>query len=503
MERVEVAAKPLELLGELLPVTRRDQLTANAARARDLLAGRVVWNVSATAEGGGVAEMLHTLLAYTRGAGIDTRWMVLDGDPEFFAITKRIHNSLHGASVDGEGLGPADHEHYERVLRGNLAELTSLVRRGDVVLLHDPQTAGLVPGMRAIGAHVIWRSHIGRDDATLASDRGWAFLRGYVQDADAFVFSRRRYVPGWVPADRVRVIAPSIDPFSAKNRHLDDVEVRSVLRWVGLIDAGSTDAGSADGGLTDGGLTDGPDQPRPVEFTRRDGTTGVVRRHTDLMPGAPLPASARLVVQVSRWDLLKDMAGVLSAFADAIVPATTDVHLVLAGPDVSGVSDDPEGAQVLAACRSEWARLPEPARDRCHLACIPMDDVDENAIIVNALQRRATVVVQKSLQEGFGLTVTEAMWKSRPMVASAVGGIQEQITDGQEGLLLPDPRDLTGFAVRLQTLLDDPTMAERLGRNAHARVLDEFVGDQHLIHYVDLFADLVTQRTPAPPGRAS
>ena len=488
MQPVDVPAAPLELLGELLPIARWDRLVVNTARARDLLVGRVVWNVSATAEGGGVAEMLHTLLAYARGAGVDTRWLVLDPDPEFFAITKRIHNALHG-SADGQGdgssegvqeLGAPEHEHYERVLRDNLAELTTLVRRGDIVLLHDPQTAGLVEGMRAAGAHVIWRCHIGRDDPDATSDRGWAFLQGYLQEADAFVFSRRDYVPDWVASEKVRIIAPSIDPFSAKNRDLDDGEVASVLRRVGLIGDG---------------VPDRHDEPAPVEFTRRDGTVGAVRRHTDLMVGRPPPAGARLVVQVSRWDRLKDMAGVLSAFADHIVPSAPDVHLVLAGPDVSGVSDDPEGAQVFAACEAAWARLPEKARDRCHLACIPMDDVDENAIIVNALQRRATVVVQKSLQEGFGLTVTEAMWKSRPLLASAIGGIQDQITDGIEGLLLPNPRDLPGFAKRLQVLLDDPVASERMGRSGHRRVRDDFLGDRHLISYLDLFVDLI--------GRAS
>ena len=181
----------------------------------------------------------------------------------------------------------------------------------------------------------------------------------------------------------------------------------------------------------------------------------------------------------------------LSAFADYVGPATQDVHLMLVGPDVSAVRDDPEGAEVLAACRATSARLPDPVRKRCHLACIPMDDIDENAIIINALQRHATVVVQKSLVEGFGLTVTEAMWKSRPVLASAVGGIQDQITDGAEGLLLPDPRDLGGFAQRLQLLLDDPLMRERMGRSGHERVQDEFLGDRHLIQYVDLFGDVM------------
>jgi trehalose synthase len=161
---------------------------------------------------------------------------------------------------------------------------------------------------------------------------------------------------------------------------------------------------------------------------------------------------------------------------------------MLAGPDVSGVTDDPEGTEVLRDCTEEWNHLPEAVRGRVHLASIPMDDVDENAIIVNALQRHAAVVVQKSLVEGFGLTVTEAMWKGRPVVASKVGGIQDQITDGREGLLVDDPYDIEGFAGLLVRVLADPELAGRLGTAAHARVLAEFLGDRHLEQYVDLFS---------------
>jgi trehalose synthase len=199
--------------------------------------------------------------------------------------------------------------------------------------------------------------------------------------------------------------------------------------------------------------------------------------------------SDRLVVQVSRWDHLKDMTGVMTGFAAR--PTPEDVHLLLVGPDISAVADDPEGALVLRECRSLWQSLPPEIRSRVHLACLPMDDVDENALIVNALQRRATIVVQKSLVEGFGLTVTEAMWKSRPMIASAVGGIQDQIVDGRDGVLIKDPLDLEAFAAALGELLDDPQRAAGLGAAAHQRVLDEYLGDRHLTQYVELCATLI------------
>ncbi|EWT03393.1 glycosyl transferase family 1 [Intrasporangium oryzae NRRL B-24470] len=473
MQLVEIQAAPLEKLAQLLAPEAAERFMATAERARQLLAGRVVWNVNTTAHGGGVAEMLQALLAYGRGAGVDTRWAVIDGDPDFFAITKRLHNLLHGSPGDGGDLGAAEHAHYEEVLAKNLDELQRLVRPGDLVLLHDPQTAGLVDGVRTAGAHVIWRSHIGRDDGNSETERGWDFLGGYVERAHAFVFSRQRYVPTWLPPERVRLIAPSIDPFSTKNMVLDDDHVSRVLRRAGLIEDG--------------------DRIEAVEFTRRDGSPGFVRRHPDLLSGGgPPPRGAPLVVQVSRWDGLKDMPGVLGAFAQHVAPAEPEAHLMLVGPAVSAVSDDPEDAGVLAACSAVWAGLPEPVRRRCHLACIPMDDVDEDAVIVNAVQRHATVVVQKSLVEGFGLTVTEAMWKGRPVVASAVGGIQDQITDGEEGLLLPDPTDLEGLGDRILRVLGDPDLRERLGARAHERVRKDFLGDRHLIQYVDLFGDLVT-----------
>jgi trehalose synthase len=185
------------------------------------------------------------------------------------------------------------------------------------------------------------------------------------------------------------------------------------------------------------------------------------------------------------------MAGVMAGFALLVADGAHDgAHLMLVGPAVSGVADDPEGAEVLDACRAAWHDLPDAVRRRVHLASIPMDDPDENATIVNAVQRHAYAVVQKSLVEGFGLTVTEAMWKARPVVASRVGGIQDQIVDGRDGLLVDDPRDLEAFAAALGRLLADPALADRLGQAGRLRALTDFLPDRHLDQYVDLFATL-------------
>jgi trehalose synthase len=472
MRDVDIDSIPLDRLAPLLGPTRAARLPEYAQRARVLLRGRTVWNVNATATGGGVAEMLQALLAYTRGAQIDTRWLVLDGTPEFFQLTKRIHNHLHGSAGDAGSLDDEERKVFDRVLADNLANLRKLIRAGDIVILHDPQTAGLVTGLLDTGAHVVWRCHVGRDTPNELSDGAWSFLRPYVEPAEAVIFSRQVYAPGWVDPSRLWVIPPSLDPFSTKNRDLSAAEVRAALRQAGIVRI--------------------PEDHGSLAFVRRDGSPGTVRRHTDLMlSGEPVPDGARIVLQVSRWDRLKDMAGVLSGFVGHLSRLPEDVHLMLVGPDVSGVSDDPEGAEVLQECLAIWREQPSEARQRLHLCSLPMDDIDENAHLVNAPQRRAAIVVQKSLVEGFGLTVTEPMWKGRPVVASRVGGIQDQIIDGESGLLLDDPADLASFGTTLINLLGDDELAERLGAAARERVRDLFLGDRHLIQYVELFESLL------------
>jgi trehalose synthase len=238
---------------------------------------------------------------------------------------------------------------------------------------------------------------------------------------------------------------PSIDPLSEKNRPIAPADCVQILRLAGLL-AGDHTTGS-----------NGAAHTRP-----------------------PSP-EARLVVQVSRWDRLKDMPGVIAGFAEA--PVLDDVHLMLVGPDVTAVVDDPEGAEVLAQCVATWQGLPGRVRDRVHLASVPMTDPDENARIVNAIQRHASVVLQKSLAEGFGLTVAEAMWKSRAVVATAVGGIQDQIQDGTDGLLVKEPDDLRAFGDAVARLLADPALADRLGTAAHETVRSRFLGDRHPAQY--------------------
>jgi trehalose synthase len=469
LEEVELDGQPLELLDPLIGPGRRDQLHAAARLARQLLDGRVVWNVNSTARGGGVAEMLQVLLAYARGAGADTRWLILQGDAEFFAITKRVHNHLHGSAGDGGPLDRGVRQHYDEVAATNADALGKRVRRDDIVLLHDPQTAGLVTPLREAGAVVVWRCHVGTDEMNDHARKAWDFLRPYLADVPC-IFSRAEYAPEWIDRRRMHVIPPSVDPFSPKNQALPLERVRSILSHAGV-------------------LGDGAVAPAP-EFVRRDGSMGRVTRTADVVrAGAPLSPDAPLVVQISRWDRLKDMHGVMEGFAAHVHNDTTTLALV--GPEVSGVTDDPEGREVLEECVAAWRKLAPDRQARIHLITLPMDDVEENAAIVNALQRHASIVVQKSLAEGFGLTVAEAMWKGRPVLAGAVGGIRDQIVHGESGVLLTAPRDLREFGAALDRLLDDPVAAERLGERARARVLELFLPDRHLIQYAELFRQLL------------
>ncbi len=440
-------------------------------KARSVFRGRRVWNVNSTGKGGGVAEMLTSLIAYAQGIGVDARWVVIAGNPDFFEITKRIHNHLHGAEGDKGTLGEEQRSIYEEALAPNEEELLRLIDGEDVVILHDPQTAGLARGLVDKGIKVIWRCHVGLDTPNDIARGAWDFLRGYVSPAHRYVFSRRAFVWEKLAGEKLVVIPPSIDAFSPKNQDMPGSAVEAILVATGLMQGEAS---------------------REAVFTEVHGGQGWVKRPTEMYGAGPFSANDRLVVQVSRWDRLKDPLGVMKGFVDHIAPVT-DAHLVLAGPSVAAVSDDPEGKQVLDEVRAAWSRLDDEVAGRIHLACLPMDDGQENAAIVNALQRKATVIVQKSLAEGFGLTVAEGMFKSKPVVASRIGGIQDQIEDGVSGMLIDDAGDLEAYGMAVGRLLADPALIETMGTAARARVLDRFLGPRHLTQYLEVCTELLNE----------
>ncbi|MFD9736249.1 glycosyltransferase [Umezawaea sp. NPDC059074] len=466
MREVDFGTAPLTPYRDVLGAERLDRLREAAEHVAVALHGRRVWNVNSTSAGGGVAELLHALLPLARAVGIDARWLVIDGDPEFFAIAKRLCTRLYGAPGDPEPLGSEQLRHYRKVTELNGTALAEWVRPGDVVVVHEAQPAGLVDVARRLGATAVWRRHIGRDVPNEHTRDGWAFLRRFVEHADATVFLTEQHRPDWAP--RPHIIPPSIDPCAPKNMELTEREVLDVLRCTGVL-------GGGDG--------------EPVTVRPPVGERIEVRRQvTAVREGPPPPATVPMVVQVSRWDELKDMEGVLHAFLAADVPGS---YLTLAGADVEGVADDPDAARFFDDCCRRWAALPEEDRRRVQLLCLPMEDLRENAVVVNAVQRHATVVVQKSLAEGFGLTATEAMWKGRPLVASGVGGLRDQVVDGESGLLLGDPHDLGAAAGLIRRLLTDPELARRLGEGARRRVDEHYLPDRHLLDWANLIGSAV------------
>ena len=477
MREVTFAPRTIAGLEGLARPSDLDRLRRAGSAAAARLEGRTLWNVNSTAEGGGVAELLHQLLGYVVEAGIRCRWMVVEGDQDFFRVTKRIHNRLHGSAGDGGPLGDDERDVYLNVLRRELTRFLDVARPGDVAILHDPQTAGLTGSLVDAGLHVVWVCHVGIDTPNDVARSAWDFLRGEVERAHAFVFSRRAYV--WKGLDRRKatVIPPCIDPTSAKNTDIGSADVDAVL--------------SAASVLSNGEERD--------EVTVELPAVGEVRiRHRAIaVEETPAPVDRPLVVQVSRWDRLKDHLGVLQGFARH-VPRGLGAHLLLVGPDASTVADDPEGADVLAELREAWDRLPPKQRASVHVLSLPVEDRLENAVVVNALQRQAEVVVQKSLAEGFGLTVAEAMWKRRPVVGSRVGGIQEQITDGSSGLLV-DPGTRKAFGGAVSSLIRDVGFAQAIGHAARRRVRARYLPPHFLGAHLELVDRILREQPAARP----
>jgi trehalose synthase len=470
----EVALAPISLV-QLRPVvsaTGWARLDAALRAGRTSLEGRTVWMVNSTAFGGGVAELLRAFLPYWLGAKLDLRWAVIQPRADFFTLTKRIHNRLHGHVGDGGEIGDREHRLYETSLAPPAAWLKRRVRRGDVVVLHDPQTAGLAATLIRCGATVVWRSHVGADGSNPLVRSAWDFLRPYTEGADAIVFTRRSSMPPALGDARMAIIPPCIDPCAPKNRRMDAATAAAILSLTGLAD---NVAGRC---------------VRP-EFRRRDGSEGhVVRRCAIRRAGpAPRPGIDPLVVHLGRWDRLKDPVGVMESFATGVLDRI-DARLIMAGPSVNAVADDPEAPDVYREVERRWRLMPKAERERIELARLPADDLDEHAAVVNALQRAASVVVKKSLEEGFGLGVTEAMWKRRPVVASRVGGHRDQIEDGVSGVLVDDPRDLAGFGGAIAELLLDPALAMRLGHAAHERIRGQYLPDRHMTQWTELLASL-------------
>ncbi|MDQ6776743.1 MAG: glycosyl transferase family 1, partial [Actinomycetota bacterium] len=355
-----------ESLGGYLFEPMIERVRVAQQHAGELLGGRTVWMVNSTAFGGGVAQLLRTLLPYWRGAGIDVRWMVLRGSVEFFRVTKRFHNHLQGQAGNGDVLGFDDLAIFDRAADQHARALASRIAPGDVVVLNDPQTAAMSGPLERAGANVIWCCHVGIDNDNEFSENAWTSLRPRLAGVHRFVFSRYTSLPEWLGGAETSILTPGIDPASTKNLPMSDHAARAILQHLGLA-AGVPTASPS--------------------YARTDGSTATLAAGPTVLDsdGAPDWSREPVVVSLARWDRIKDPLGILDGFLERVL-AASDAHLLLAGPDANQVADDPEAAAVLAEVRERWRRLPPAARARVHLACLPLNSPNDNAVMVNAIQ---------------------------------------------------------------------------------------------------------------------
>lgn len=441
-------------LQALIGPERTSRMADAAATLRQRLDGGTLWHVNSTPTGGGVAEMLQTLLPLYEELGVQTGWMVIRGNPKFFAVTKRLGNALYGQLDSDTEFGPAERGAYVDTLSIEADRIRQHLQPKDIVVLHDHQTVGLVEIVAGLTSATYWRCHVGIDEPNSASQVGWDFLAPFLSKARGVVFSVREHVPDFLMHTAV-IVPPFISPFSTKNRVLEQSVIDACLIHAGLRDRRTRH-------------TSGPG-PSVGKASLRH----AVRTVGGPAPGAEVP----LLVQVSRWDRLKDMEGVLTSFS-----SYTDAgHLALVGPDPAAIPDDTEQSLWYGRCRKTWSHLSPSQRKRISLVCLPMENQDENALLVNAAQRAAGAVLQKSLAEGFGLTVTEAMFKGRVVIASAVGGIRDQITHQYDGLLVDDPYDLRGFGDLMASAAAGGVDSLALGTRARSRVVDNFLPDGEIV----------------------
>ena len=457
------------------------------------LQGRTVWMVNSTARGGGVAEMMPRMITILRELGVDVKWAVIGTDKaEFFTLTKRLHNLIHG-SGDPQ-LTAADRAVYEAVSRENADALRPLVRPGDLLVIHDPQPLGSGAILRReLDVRAVFRCHIGLDTSTPQTRAAWEFLKPHADVYDHAVFTAPEYIPDFL-AGRAGIIRPAIDPLGHKNRDL------LVPRLVGILCNARLVAEQH------------PVVPaRYAQFTTRLAPDGSFVPADD---GGGVGLLFRpIVTQISRWDRLKGFKPLLDGFIRLKERAAAAdagsrhrrrlelVRLVLAGPDPAAVADDPEAQEVLQELTAAYVALPKALQADVALISLPMNVRKENELIVNALQRCSSVVVQNSLQEGFGLTVTEAMWKRAPVLGSRACGIRQQIRDGVDGRLIQNPQDPEEIAARLDALLEDVAGRIQLGQNAQRRVSDEFLVFTQVRNWLATLADRV-QRWGDRPASA-
>lgn len=448
-----------------------EELEETARGVRRKLNGRRIWMVNSTAQGGGVAEMLPAMITLLRGLGFPTEWAVIESsEPAFFDLTKQIHNLIHGEG--SPELTSGARELFERENRSNAAFLAEHMEPGDVLIVHDPQPVGVAGMVREnLDTTAVWRCHIGLDLENASTRAAWDFLAPYLDAYDHGVFSTTQYVPEAF-THRASVITPAIDPLGDKNRELHFHKVVGILTNSALVRSPS------------------PLVPPPyddvVHRLQGDGSF----KPANMWDNIGL-LSRPIITQVSRWDRLKGWRPLMDAFVElkqrfvngqdgeqawAYRRRLDLVRLVLAGPDPASIQDDPEGQEVIEDLHSAYLSVSPEIQDDIAVVTLPMSSRRRNALIVNALQRASTIVVQNSLREGFGLTVTEAMWKRIPILTnSRACGPRHQVRDGVDGRLVSNPEDSGELAGMMSAMLREHRNCDLWGLSAQRRVHSEYL----------------------------
>jgi len=396
----------VEIIGE----AAMDSLVNIAAR----LKGRKIVHVNSTRAGGGVAEILSSMVPLSKELGLDVSWEVIEGDESFFNCTKMLHNTLQGmpGTLSGRQM-----DIYAETNARNAERLKDALQDADYVFIHDPQPAALVNSFPQRKGKWIWRCHI---DVSAPNKGVWQFIKNQVSEYDASIFSLPDFAQK-LPHPQF-LITPSIDPLAEKNIPLERSEVEKTYEELGV------------------------------------------------------PMDKPIILQVSRFDKFKDPLGVIESYR--IIKEHVDVRLVLAGGEAD---DDPEASEILSEVRAAV-----DGDEDISVLLLPSDSHRE----INALQTGADIVMQKSLKEGFGLTVTEAMWKRKAVIGGNVGGIRLQVINRFNGFRVRTPE---GAAIRTRYLLSHPWKMEKMGRNAREYVLENFLITGHLRRYMTLLISLEAQ----------
>jgi trehalose synthase len=444
-----------------------DEFLESTKQSVEDLKGCTIWMINSTATGGGVAEMLPSQMRIMRYIGIKIEWMVIEAsDQAFFNLTKRIHNAIHGS---GDGIfTDEDRAIFEKVNAQNAEKAIAAINDGDLVVIHDPQPMPLASMIREKRkVKTLWRCHIGLEEQNATTKGVWSFLSNYYDSYDHFVFSLASYVPGALK-EKTSIIPPAIDPLSHKNRMLWMSKSLGILQQSGIIREQLPVLY--------------PNYKNQVRRVMPDGSFDDVNHDSELdIIFHPT------VLQISRWDRLKGFKELMEAFVlmkkenekktDKTSLSYRRIRhtcLALGGPDPAFVSDDPEGMEVLNELIEQYKEMTPDLQRSIALLLLPLDNPKENALIVNALQRCATIVVQNSIQEGFGLTATEAMWKQRPVLVSGAAGLRAQVQHDINGKINPDASNIAKLAKALEEMLSNPKERDKWGFNGQIRVIENF-----------------------------